>query len=50
MAIFPSIIRLARQTKKAGEYAEDLAASMLATTLGIEFNPENGLGRAGADL
>jgi arginine decarboxylase len=23
-----------------GEYAEDLAASMLATTLGIEFNPE----------
>jgi Pyruvoyl-dependent arginine decarboxylase (PvlArgDC) len=26
--------------EKAGEYAEDLAASMLATTLGIEFNPE----------
>lgn len=25
--------------KKAGEYAEDLAATMLATTLGIEFNP-----------
>jgi len=25
---------------KAGEYAEDLAASMLATTLGIEFDPE----------
>jgi len=25
---------------EAGEYAEDLAASMLATTLGIEFNPE----------
>jgi len=24
----------------AGEYAEDLAASMLANTLGIEFNPE----------
>ena len=24
--------------EKAGEYAEDLAASMLATTLGIEFN------------
>lgn len=23
-----------------GEYAEDLAATMLATTLGIEFNPE----------
>src|SRR6476619_76196 len=26
--------------EKAGEYAEDLAASMLATTLGIEINPE----------
>jgi arginine decarboxylase len=26
--------------EKAGEYAEDLAASMLASTLGIEFNPE----------
>jgi len=26
--------------KKAGEYAEDLAATMLATTLGIEFNSE----------
>ncbi len=26
--------------EKAGEYAEDLAASMLATTVGIEFNPE----------
>src|SRR3972149_473962 len=26
--------------EKAGEYAEDLAASMLATTLGIEFNSE----------
>ena len=26
--------------KKAGEYAEDLAATMLATTLGIEFNPD----------
>jgi arginine decarboxylase len=26
--------------EKAGEYAEDLAASMLATTLGIEFDPE----------
>jgi arginine decarboxylase len=26
--------------KKAGEYAEDLAATMLATTLGIEFDPE----------
>jgi len=25
--------------EKAGEYAEDLAATMLATTLGIEFNP-----------
>ena len=25
---------------ETGEYAEDLAASMLASTLGIEFNPE----------
>ncbi len=25
---------------KAGEYAEDLAATMLATTLGIEFDPD----------
>jgi arginine decarboxylase len=28
--------------KIAGEYAEDLAAQMLATTLGIEFDPESG--------
>ena len=26
--------------KKAGEYAEDLAATMLATTLGVEFDAE----------
>ena len=26
--------------EKAGEYADDLAASMLATTLGIEFDPQ----------
>jgi arginine decarboxylase len=26
--------------KKAGDYAEDLAATMLATTLGIELDPE----------
>jgi len=26
--------------KNAGEYAEDLAATMLATTLGIDFDPE----------
>ena len=26
--------------QKAGDYAEDLAASMLASTLGIEFDPE----------
>jgi len=25
---------------KSGDYAEDLAAEMLATTLGIEFNPD----------
>ncbi|MFO0679640.1 MAG: arginine decarboxylase, pyruvoyl-dependent [Polyangiaceae bacterium] len=27
-------------SKKAGEYAEDLAATMLATTLGVDFDPE----------
>ncbi|MBW2977490.1 arginine decarboxylase, pyruvoyl-dependent [Candidatus Woesearchaeota archaeon] len=26
--------------RKTGDYAEDLAASMLASTLGIEFNPD----------
>lgn len=26
--------------EKAGEYAEDLAASMLATTLGLKFDPD----------
>lgn len=26
--------------KKAGDYAEDMAAEMLATTLGVDFNPE----------
>jgi arginine decarboxylase len=26
--------------KEAGEYAEDLAATMLATTLGIDFDPD----------
>lgn len=26
--------------EKSGDYAEDLAASMLASTLGIEFDPE----------
>lgn len=31
------------QTEKvAGDYAEDLAAEMLATTLGIEFDPDTG--------
>ena len=28
--------------EKAGEYAEDLAATMLATTLGVEFAPNTG--------
>jgi arginine decarboxylase len=28
--------------EKAGEYAEDLAATMLATTLGVEFDPATG--------
>lgn len=26
--------------RKAGDYAEDLAATMLATTLGVDFDPE----------
>ncbi|MBN2571195.1 MAG: pyruvoyl-dependent arginine decarboxylase, partial [Ignavibacteriales bacterium] len=26
--------------RKAGEYAEDLAATMLASTLGIDFDPD----------
>ncbi len=26
--------------KKSGDYAEDLAATMLATTLGVQFNPD----------
>lgn len=29
-----------QKAESSGEYAEDLAATMLATTLGIEFNPE----------
>jgi arginine decarboxylase len=29
-------------SKKVGDYVEDMAASMLATTLGIEFDPETG--------
>ena len=26
--------------REAGDYGEDLAASMLATTLGVDFNPD----------
>jgi arginine decarboxylase len=29
-----------QRTEEAGDYAEDLAASMLATTLGVPFNPD----------
>lgn len=29
------------KAEKSGEYAEDLAATMLATTLGLEFNPDS---------
>lgn len=29
-----------QKEKVAGEYAEDLAATMLATTLGVEFHPD----------
>ena len=32
--------RYGETAKKAGEYAEDLAATMLATTLGIEFDAD----------
>ena len=28
------------RSRKAGDYAEDLAAQMLATTLGVRFNPD----------
>ena len=28
--------------KRAGDYAEDLAATMLATTLGVDFDPDKG--------
>ena len=35
---------------KAGDYAEDLAACMLATTLGIEFDEDRALGRAQGTL
>ena len=30
-------------SKKIGDYTEDLAATMLATTLGIEFDPDKAL-------
>ena len=29
-----------QEEKQAGDYAEDLAATMLATTLGVELDPE----------
>ena len=33
-------IGFGQTAKEAGEYAEDLAASMLATILGVDFNPD----------
>ena len=36
--------------KKAGDYAEDLAAQMLATTLGVEFDAGEGVERARAGV
>ena len=36
--------------EKAGDYAEDLAASMLASTLGIPFNPDQSVRREKAKL
>jgi len=32
---------LGQREKRAGEYAEDLAASMLATILGVKFDPDS---------
>jgi len=31
---------LARPRRQAGEYAEELAAEMLATTLDVDFDPD----------
>jgi len=39
MAICPSIIPSGNE-EVAGEYAEELAAEMLATTLNVEFDPD----------
>jgi len=33
-------INFGEKAKKSGDYAEDLAASMLATIVGVEFNPD----------
>jgi arginine decarboxylase len=37
-ATWPSITATGRPRKQAGDYAEDLAASMLATILGVDFD------------
>ena len=38
--IYQNIIPYGQTEKVAGEYAEDLAATMLATTLGVEFSSD----------
>lgn len=37
---FSEYTAFGEEQAKSGDYAEDLAATMLATTLGIDFNPE----------
>lgn len=37
---FSEYTAFGEEMEKSGEYAEDLAATMLATTLGIDFDPE----------
>ena len=38
--VFPSIDADGQTDQVAGDYAEDLAATMLATTMGLEFDPD----------
>ena len=39
MDILANIMPMVKPKKNPGDYAEDLAATMLASTLGIEFDP-----------
>ena len=38
MVTFQNTMHMGKTAEKTGEYAEDFAATMLATTLGIEFD------------